>query len=290
MKEIKICLLALVFTLALVSWAQAGEQTQSPSQTQGQDQNQGQGQGQEQGQYLSIGGSTSINRNYAIPYQLFPPALAPEFGNGNTFGNFVKVPAAFSIKKRFSRCELETMSRSTHTFLGDDYGIKVKFRSWGGQRVNPAKPTDYVDFVWELPRKQVFEPNGRPKLDDKGQPVFAGEPPATWCQLGIGTATVTNGEEDTFALISRYGLFCLNTGKCNTVFLVGEGVKTFIRSYGWNLSFGYTQAYVSSSGDHSGVGGVGIGYAYAKTGRHADPWLQGHFIYDTALDESEPAQ
>ena len=108
--------------------------------------------------------------------------------------------------------------------------------------------------------------------------------------LGTGTANVTNGDADTYSLIARYGLFCLDTGKCNKVFLVGEGVKTFIRAWGWNVSFGYTQAYVSGTGEQSGVGGVGVGFAYAKTGRLADPWLQGHFIYDAAETETASGQ
>ena len=66
------------------------------------------------------------------------------------------------------------------------------------------------------------------------------------------------------------------------VFFVGEGLKTFVRAWGWNISAGYTNASVSSNGEHSGVGGIGVGFAYAKTGRLADPWLQGHFIYDSA--------
>ncbi len=283
---IKVCFLALVFTVALCPWAQAQTSTQVQYQGQAQDQT------QSQGVYNEIGGqsvnisSTSTSRNYTLPYQLYPPALAPDFGNGNTYGNFVKVPAAFSLKHRFTRCELETML-PTHGLWGGTSGISVKFRSWAGPRVSAKNPNDYVDFVWELPRKEVVGADGRTKLDEKGHPVTATYVPDTWCNMGTGTAGVTNGDADTYSLIAQYGLFCLDTGKCNKVFLVGEGIKTFIQAWGWNLSAGWTQAYVSASGEHSGVGGIGAGFAYAKTGRLADPWLQGHFIYDSAAEPSE---
>jgi hypothetical protein len=276
MKTIKMYLLALLFTLALSPWVQA--------QTQLQDQNQGQGQGQNQGQGMSNqinSGQVSISsvseapHNFSLPYQLYPPNLAVDFGNGNTYGNFVKIPGAFAVKKRFSRSELEIMHHNR--------GTCVKFRSWGGPR---ESATDYVDFVWEVPRKQSVGTDGKPVFDEKGHPVMALYTPDTWTELGTGTAAVTNGDADTYSLIAQFGLFCLDTGKCNTVFFVGEGIKTFVRAYGWNVSAGYTNASVSSNGEHSGVGGIGVGFAYAKTGRLADPWLQGHFIYNSAADES----
>ena len=151
------------------------------------------------------------------------------------------------------------------------HGTCVKFRSWGGPREGAQKPTDYVDFVWELPHKQKVGADGKPVFDEKGHPVMEGYAPDTWAQLGTGTASVTNGDQDTYALIAEYGLFCLDTGKCNMVFFVGEGLKTFVRAWGWNISAGYTNASVSSNGEHSGVGGIGAGFAYAKTGRLADP-------------------
>ena len=88
-----------------------------------------------------------------------------DFGNGNTYGNFVKVPGAFLLKKRFSRSELEIM-RHPH-------GTCVKFRSWGGERQGAKNPTDYVDFVWELPHKQKVDADGKPVFDEKGHPVMA---------------------------------------------------------------------------------------------------------------------
>ena len=288
MKTIKVFLIALVFTVPLSTWAQAQSGSGSPTsvaiQGQGQYQDQTQGNVNYNVAPVTITKETVIDRNNAIPYQLYPPNLAPDFGNGNTYGNFVKVPAAFIIRKRFSRCELQTMC-PTHGLFGDNYGVSMKFRTWGGPRVQSKSPGDYVDFVWELPSKPALGADGRPKFDEKGHPVMAGYVPDTWCELGTGTASVTNGDADTYSLIGRYGLFCLDTGACNKVFLVGEGVKTFIQAWGWNLSAGWTQAYVSASGEHSGVGGIGAGFAYAKTGRLADPWLQGHFIYDS---ESEP--
>jgi len=285
MKTIKVCFLALVFTVALCPWAHADPPSQVQLQGQVQDQTQFQGlyNGINAGSNVDI---SSVSRNFTLPYQLYPSNLAPDFGNGNTYGNFVKVPSAFVVKHRFTRCELETMF-PTHGLFGDNSGIQVKFRSWAGPRVNPKNPGDYVDFVWELPGKQAVAADGRPKFDEKGKPVMAGYVPDTWCDVGTGTANVTNGDADTYSLIARYGLFCLDTGKCNKVFMVGEGVKTFIRAWGWNVSFGYTQAYVSGTGEQSGVGGVGVGFAYAKTGRLADPWLQGHFIYDSAAESSE---
>ncbi len=57
-------------------------------------------------------------------------------------------------RKRFSRCELQTMC-PTHGHFGDNYGVSTKFRTWAGPRVDEKRPTDYVDFVWELPRKQL---------------------------------------------------------------------------------------------------------------------------------------
>jgi len=244
----------------------------------------GQTQGQEQGQTqgnsnLVNSGQVTINSSapkyFTAPYQLFPPSLPSEFGNGNAYGNFVKVPAAFMVKKRFSRNELEIM-RNAH-------GTSVKFRSWTKPRQeNEKKLTDYVNFVWELPQKQAVDKDEKPIIDEKGHPVMTAYPPATWVALGTGTATVTNGDQDTYSLIAEFGLQCLNTDKCNTVFLVAEGEKSFVRAWGWNLSAGYTQASVSSSGETANVGGVGAGFAYAKTGRLADPWLQGHFIYDSA--------
>ena len=132
MKTIKVYLIALIFTLALVPWAQAQDeggqgQIQGQGQTQGQGQSQGQNQGPRHGQTqgnmnsinnagpITITKTTEIARSNAIPYQLYPPNLAPDFGNGNTYGNFVKVPAAFSLKHRFTRCELETMLPHSRT-------------------------------------------------------------------------------------------------------------------------------------------------------------------------------
>jgi hypothetical protein len=228
---------------------------------------------------VNITTTSEAPHNFAVPYQLYPPGLAVDFGNGNTYGNFVKVPGAFILRKRFSRSELEIMSHAR--------GTCVKFRSWGGEREGAKSPTDYVDFVWELPRKQSVGADGKPMFDEKGQPVMAGYTPDTWTQLGTGTASVTNGDADTYSLIAQYGLYCLDTGKCNMVFFVGEGLKTFVRAWGWNLSAGYTNASVSSNGEHSGIGGIGAGFAYAKTGRLADPWLQGHFIYDSAAQPQQ---
>lgn len=250
------------------------------AQVQGENQSQGQVQGNSN---LVNSGQVTINstapKYFTAPYQLFPPSLPSEFGNGNTYGNFVKVPAAFMVKKRFARNELEIM-RNAH-------GTKVNFRSWTRPRQeNEKKLTDYVNFVWELPQKQAVDKDGKPIIDEKGHFVMTAYPPATWVELGTGTATVTNGDQDTYSLIAEFGLQCLNTDKCNTVFLVAEGEKSFVRVYGWNISAGYTQASVSSSGETSAVGGVGTGFAYAKTGRLADPWLQGHFIYDSA-DQSK---
>lgn len=288
----KICLIlfTLILCLALAPPLHAQIDATATSQ-QGQGQTQGQLQGQLQGQsqtginkdtvnsgQVNITSST-ISRNSAIPYQLYPPNLAVDFGNGNTYGNFVKVPGAFLLKKRLSRSELEIMSNK--------HGTCVKFRSWGGERQGAKNPTDYVDFVWELPQKQKVGEDGKPMFDEKGHPVMAGYVPDTWAQLGTGTASVTNGDQDTYSLIAQYGLFCLDTGKCNKVYFVGEGLKTFVRAYGWNISAGYTQASVSANGEHSGIGGIGAGFAYGKTGRLADPWLQGHFIYDSAAQPQQ---
>ena len=286
----KIYLLALVLALILALspsvQAQTNDLSASSNQLQGQGQMQiafgGGIQKQSQDATSTNTGQVSIttnSRNFGLPYQLYPPNLAVDFGNGNTYGNFVKVPGAFMLKKRFSRSELEILS-NTH-------GTCVKFRSWGGPREGAKNPADYVDFVWELPHKQKVGADGKPMFDEKGHPVMEGYVPDTWAQLGTGTANVTNGDQDTYALIAQYGLFCLDTGKCNMVFFVGEGLKTFVRAWGWNLSAGYTNASVSSNGEHSGIGGIGAGFAYAKTGRLADPWLQGHFIYDSAAQPQQ---
>ncbi len=257
---------------------------------QGQTQGQGQGQSQSSAAVQGQGMSNQINsgqvnitsepsRNYALPYQLYPPGLAVDFGNGNTYGNFVKIPGAFVVKRRFSRSELEIMRKT--------WGTCVKFRNWAGPKQGAKKPTDYVDFMWELPLKPSVGPDGKPVFNDKGQPVMVGYAPDTWTELGSGTATVTNGDQDTYSLISEYGLQCLDTEKCNMVFFVGEGLKTFVRAWGANLSIGYTYASVSDQGGNSGVGGAGAGIAYGKTGRLADPWLQGHFIYDSAAQPQQ---
>jgi hypothetical protein len=290
----KIYLLALVLALILALSPSVRAQTNDLNalNLQGQGQNQIAIGGGLQKQYqtsdatstnqVSNTGQVSIttnSRNYALPYQLYSPNLAVDFGNGNTYGNFVKVPGAFMIRKRFSRSELEVMSHN--------HGTCVKFRTWGGEREGAKHPTDYVDFAWDLPQKQKVGADGKPMFDEKGHPVMAGYVPDTWTQLGTGTASVTNGDQDSYSLIAQYGLFCLDTGKCNMVFFVGEGLKTFVRAWGWNLSAGYTNASVSSNGEHSGIGGIGAGFAYAKTGRLADPWLQGHFIYDSAAQPQQ---
>ena len=197
-KVLKIYLLGFLFVFALSAWAWAGINDANIDTITGSADSsansrataignanynaniaaQHQGQGQAQAATVTYA-PTEISRSYTLPYQLYPPNLAPDFGNGNTYGNFVKVPSAFLLRHRFTRCELETM-RPTHGLFGDNSGVKVKFRSWCGPRADVKQSTDYVDFVWELPKKQVFGADGRPKLDEKGQPVMAAYTPDTW--------------------------------------------------------------------------------------------------------------
>lgn len=268
--------LTLIFALAVVSPAQADDATAIADQDQAQLMSNQINSGQ-----VSITSYGSKVRYFASPYQLYPPNLATDFGNGNTYGNFIKVAALFSIKKRFTRSELEAMRKTS--------GTRGKFRMWTGKKQEgERKPTDCVAFMWELPIKPVIGMNGKPQFNEKGQPVMMSFVPNTWTQVGTGTASVSNGDQDSASLIAEYGLYCLdNIEKCNTVFFVGEGYKTYVQAWGANLSLGYTHASVNTEGDASGIGGAGVGVAYGKTSRLADPWLQGHFIYDSASGASD---
>jgi hypothetical protein len=190
-----------------------------------------------------------IPRNFAIPGQWVYPAMPQEFQNDSKDGNFLPAKNLLLYGDIYS------------------YGYAKKFldKSWfKNVTVNAKCATGKVEPTDEDTVKVIT-------VDQKADL-------SKYTRIGSITARVTDGEatsEEVFAAIITEAL---KMQGAKYVILVGEGYQKFVKTSGWGVALGYTEARISVDEKSSGVGTAGIGYSSGKAGRVANPWIQAFVI------------
>jgi hypothetical protein len=211
--------------------------------------------------------NTTINRHFVSPGVVPMPGTNGFFTNPTPDSSFRSIrdiitamvgPDKYCIV--LSKGALKNMAKGgdvdTHLQIlrGDDQIPRVYSAAFEG--------TEYLYIAVEEPVFQNGKLIGTKRVDGL-------------TSTGLIDGEADNADTNSIQVIGKVGLKALKDGN-NYMVITAEGAHRMVEASGWGIGLYTVGGDISDSGERSGVGGGGTGFAKNRTGTEDKPWIQGY--------------